>query len=334
MDDSREQTSRALFSRRRFLGTSAAVLVFPSTVTGQTAQSGPLARALENPPQFIAIADTNHRDLSIPAAVASPTTIAVLAAAGTKHLFIERSASMQPLADAVAAGTLSRDDFITQMTNKYHLNFQKKPEEIRLAHSITFDMITNAKAKGIKVHYIDSQTYAVRRTPEAIAWREAFDRYVIEQAKQDNINYAALNEKDKISYRINSFCKFLTGKPKEFLQRLEQVVLNERLASDGDIAANIKKIAGTDRAAIFYGGEHDRHQGVNFVSYLGEANVRKLALFGRDTSMAARYSVASGWIALLARPLPNMHTPSSPPLPSVPAHGNLAPACQALLHPH
>ena len=276
------------------------------------------AAALSHPPQFIDLADTNHRDLGILATVASKEIMQQLASVDVKPLFIERPSSLQYLADAAADGQMARDQFVGQMTAKLPLSFQATAQEVTAFHSLTFDMIRNAHDVGIRVVFLDdkqSQNVMGRAESQEEAV-ENFFRPI--RAKEEGVYGSA--------YRLSSYCKAALGlieqSPSQWraldptgealahiekcasvpAQQLELPLANAmnqlmafRYAYDAKIGARIKELSGSDRAAIFYGGGHSVHAGPNFINVLGPRNVRKIAMIGNDESTLPEFPQSAGW---------------------------------------
>lgn len=279
-----------------------------------------LARDLAGNAQFIGLGDTDHRDLSISAFMAQESTMATLAAAGVKNIFIEFPPSLQYLTDDLAAGKISAADYVKGMGNNYQLFFENEEQSNKL-FALRAAMILNAKKYGIAVHNADSDT-----SIEAPSDKDLSDfTNKMAQAEQDAINnnpalakrVSAMSVPDQIQWQRNFIADYISKLPAADVDRINQIInnnlLKQRLASDGAIAKHIKEEAGSERAVIFYGAEHQP----DFARALG---TEKIALLGSDPSIATQYLDASGWryYALGASPGASTNGTTGPAAPAHP----------------
>lgn len=126
----------------------------------------------------IFLADTNHRNLELRIPLSDPNFLAAAARTGITSIGIEYSRTFQPYVDDLAAGRLTKQDFVTKMiedTANYHeLGGLERPKSdpvfTRKQLTMMAREIEQIHKAGIKPVFIDPQ----HPIEQARTWKEIF----------------------------------------------------------------------------------------------------------------------------------------------------------------
>lgn len=191
--------------------------------------------------QFTVVPDYNHSDTARLAFLADPRAAQIMGQHGFKELVIERPAGCQDLADKLAAGTISDNAFVEQMSKSMVLSFQSKPEEIAAFHKKTAELIVNMHKQGIRVRFGDADTEGQWKARHAVDAEEA----EIDKRMQ---RYKGL-EPDSPAYQA--------ARANEIAAYEQKNITDVRARGDREqTVPHIKETVGNRKTMVYYGKEH------------------------------------------------------------------------------
>ena len=260
--------------------------------------SNTLAQVLEqlsSDHQFTVIGDTDHRNLALRDKLAEKENFASLARSGVKHLFLEFPAQLNPLAQQLAQGEISRSDFVGELEDKFRPNFLITPEAQQHMRENTATLIETAKQHGITTHFVDPGNgvtalnrdfeergnYLIKAMLDDKQKDNPADYKEIKGLLTDTFNTTAKGEQRIVALMTDWVQQLPPARLKEVtegLPKLHDDSMEKRL-DDRALADNIKAVAGNEKAAIFYGNEHGSYQG-GLTDLLGSEKCSRILLLG------------------------------------------------------
>lgn len=210
------------------------------------------------------------------------STMEMLKARNTKHLFIERPMMFQSIVDKFAAGEISEPVFKAAAEHMAANGWLILKQEKNLDLDILVQTVRQCEANGIKLHFTDLQPETFR-TDDLHALRKAGDEMVeawIAYLEQNPSYFAIENEYERNSKYgtvigpIMSRHKELTN-PQPAAGRnktgnpMMDIVIPERMAADKKVADLMREKAGQDNAAGQFGYYHFTLEQGGIDYYLG-----------------------------------------------------------------
>jgi len=235
---------------------------------------GKLAR--EN--QFTVIGDMDHSDPAVSKYVHGLEVMQALKDAGVKHVFVELPRELQHVADDLANGRITKDQYIKQMSKEMDLNFVADPKEVEKHHGRMADMIVFAKKNGMRVDFADDGTGTNAMvggpppSPEltkmieesATASLKKAGLPVTGKADQDVLK-AVLSPRSQEDF-FNEIIKRMDALPEAQRSKIIEEVqgLNKHVKDgltqrfdDRNLYDHVTSVSGGQKSAIIYGGHHD-----------------------------------------------------------------------------
>jgi hypothetical protein len=223
--------------------------------------------------QYIGFLDTDHSLPEIWEEVAKEQNIKALSDAGVKHLFLENKLDKQKEIDAYNQGKISEQELREKATS-FSSWATFGDDEVRQGTAVV-DMIVHAKKHGIQVHFAD--------VPSKILTEDGLLKTDHSLYKEDPEAAEAMNKQKSIK-DIDEELKFSSSLSPELVDRMNnlankigKIKVEERQTMNGELAEFISQKAGSDKAAILYGGLHF-DQPKDLDEYLGEEKITTVAL--------------------------------------------------------
>lgn len=205
--------------------------------------------------QFTVLGNTDHSDARLAAFLAREDTMEGLKAAGVRHLFLEIRHEFQGIADAVAAGKMTPEQYAAQKRALYAASGEELPAEFDVDAVVEAQIISVAGKQGIAVHCAERQAEGLKAHGQMVdSYYEALD--AAHPLPEDGAAEGERGQKT-LTDILTPLVRAETEKAVASSEALRQA-LEKRLAADKDIAAFVRAESGKDKAVVFYGAVHGR----------------------------------------------------------------------------
>ncbi len=229
--------------------------------------------------QFTIISDTGHGNMDLMEFMANDKTMKALQKNGIKNLFMEVRPEFQDIADQVAAGKITPEEYAEKRLKIIHdsgVKFYQTKERDALEGAV----IAAAGRHGIKVWCAEQQTSSIRshdKMSERLGFAEMrLHEALLQNAEKNTGLLDNLRQRGSVLLNLASggrlaedaaqdaIKKVMTpyalqdDKQIRYLSASRNRLLEERLYADRYIAAFAREKAGKEKSAIFYGAGHGR----------------------------------------------------------------------------
>jgi hypothetical protein len=243
--------------------------------------------------QFVVVGDHDHAATALQQHFARRETFDAMSSAGVKHVFIEQPQVLAPLAQQLAEGSMTRDQFIDKLNeNRIKLHDTSKETDAAVA-----DMILNAKAAGITVHFADPgtgiATILQRKEREGNQLLDVIhaEMAVTDPARLDEMKRLTsgstedlLRNAEQVKTLLKTWHDALPAARQEALRKKFDSIWSE--TPDGEIAARlddtalaefIRSKAGNEKSVVFYGSSHGAYSN-DLDDMLGTDKTRRIIM--------------------------------------------------------
>lgn len=253
-------------------------------------QMFPAAKALDaalagNTGQFTMLGDTDHGNDQLPWFLARHDTLQAMQNNNVKTLFLEMPPMAQDLADKVAAGKMTPQEFERAYSERTALDRKASPYP-NDGTILRGEIIRNAAAHGIKVVFADvksgmdiqaeqerrargvkpDMTQKVEGGAMVVSWQQAEDKRTVTgkigMSAQEHLyrwtggllfpSYPQQLVKDGLAAYAEPSGEMLAK------VKGDKKWMEERVGGDALLEQVVREKAGKDKAVIFYGAEHGR----------------------------------------------------------------------------
>lgn len=249
--------------------------------------------------QFICITEADHNIVESFEFLSKPETLKALSDGGVKNIFLERSTKLQEYVDLFADGAMSENTF-KGMMETYGFPSSLDTEQAILRHyEALAKIITNAKAVGIKTHFIDAHPENDRSDAPAIV--NELNRTVIKETYNALSNDNSFLKHENMYERIAFLDSVKTELSQNFLYTLSDTqqaeisaylenhtssetelytnpltLIKKRLNGDTDLGNRIKITAQGEKSLVLYGMGHFIRKENDIDATLGNSFLIKL----------------------------------------------------------
>lgn len=240
---------------------------------------------------FLVLSDTNHGDMKIMEFMAQPRAMETLAAKGYKNIFLEERVEFQGIADQVAAGNMTPEQYAQAKADMYAQAGDSAGAAVSQRSVMVGTIIQSAAQSGFKVILAEGQaadlsgharmvdginqaqdTFESQMHADAVmtgGLSVIASRFYKGDAQNVRLQYSAISKNASGDWSAHSTWR---------------ATMAERIGGDASLAEKIIEQSGGAPSVIFYGAAHGRH-GHDLDEHLG---AQRLELF--SDGLSARIS--------------------------------------------
>jgi hypothetical protein len=219
---------------------------------------------------LIVLGDTHHNNADVRGIASKEDNMVALANAGVSDIFIEYNQDLQPLADDLAAGEISRDKFTVEFDKHYH-NVQGN-EKGQVTSQVA-DMIQKGSELGIHIHFANPEN-----------GQEAIRNLRKESERLDHDVLLAMWDETYEGKKID-----FENRKNDITRRVKAAAIDR--FDDQQLAAFINQTA-KGKSVLIYGAGHGSRFG-DFEKHL-QMSVMKVNLFANPGMVKATEKLLKG----------------------------------------
>jgi len=240
---------------------------------------------------FLVLGDTNHGDMKILEFMAQDGTMTALAAKGYKNIFLEERVEFQGIADQVASGKMTPEEYAQAKADMYAQAGDTSGAAPSQRSVLVGHIIQNAGQNGFKVILAEGQS------PDLAAHAQMVDTIDHAQGKFESQTHADAVIEGGLTVIASKFYKGEVQNTRLQYSALSKDVstdwsahsswretMAERIGGDASLAEKIIEQSGGQPSVVFYGAAHGR-QAQDLDEHLG---AQRIELF--SDGLSARIS--------------------------------------------
>lgn len=234
--------------------------------------------------RYTLIGDTNHSDWGVRSYFFGDENVNNMAAAGVKHVFIEFPANAQYLVEDLAAGKITKEDFIKGATDEV-APLWWTDQQTHDFYAQVADMVMNLNQHGIKFYFIDT---GLKNSmgPEEQQFFYDLAESLLDYMAENNPDVKTMSSKELMAHTFITVTtrSFFDPSFREKMVRVHENMMKERLGTDNVIIADqIREKSNGEKSVILYGMAHVLRDN-DLDELLGPDNTVTINLYGsRDT---------------------------------------------------